>query len=237
MIESVLSFTLQGRNEQLHPILDVFRTVLFQKRTITATIALSSFSQGISFKNGQVGFAGAFITKAGVAVAPNKTDNLPLDPKDVSRTQIHIENCMFVTFRLVISMAEASATATVFVEEKTASVGMETKSAYIYDRASGRVAGVHQVDFPAGIKLPSDERMLQRIRKCAAEAWNVSPRLLGTAMARAADPIASPQLVINAKSGRARASAEVSANAPAMMRARLEGRAAEFGPGGGGKPK
>lgn len=187
MIESVLSFTLLGRNEQLDPALDVFQTVFVQQRSVTASIALASYSQG--FQDWQPGWAGAFITKAGVSVGPNKTDNLPLDPRDVNRTQIHIKKCVFVTFRLVMAKAEARATALVFVEGAPVQLSMKTRSAYLFDKGNGTIKGIHHVAFPDGQKLPSDALFLRRVRECAAESWRMERGRVGVVLARDADAI------------------------------------------------
>jgi hypothetical protein len=192
VIQSVLTFTLEGRNEQLDPILDVFQTVFVQRRSVTASIALASYSQG--FENWQPGWAGAFITKAGVAVGPNRTDNLPLDPRDVSRTQLHIKNCVFVTFRMVIAKAEARATAHVFVEDAEVQLAKRVKSVYLFDRDTAKVKGIHHVAFPEGAALPSDKLVMRRVRDCAADSWKLNRRQLETALADSADPMITSQL-------------------------------------------
>jgi hypothetical protein len=202
MIQSVLSATLQGFNGQLNPVLDVFHTVFVNRQTATATVALASYSQGL--ENFQPGWAGAFITKAGVSPIPGQTNNLPLDRNDVNRTQLRIENCAFVTFRMVIAKAEARATATVFVEGTTPLLGMKTKSAYIHDRTSGKIKAVHHVTFPADSRAPSDALVLRRIRDCAAETWSVRPGSLDATLMRKSDPAFTNTLVIDKRTHRIR---------------------------------
>ncbi len=203
MIDSVLTYSLVGYNEHVEPRLGVYQTVFVQDRTVVATIALSSYSQGL--ENGQAGSAGGFIQKAGIVVGPNKTDNLPLDPKDVNRTQIRIEHCAYVTFCLVIAVAEARATATVFVAGASGLLGeMKTKSAYLYDPVTGKIRGIHHVTFPSGKRAPSDELIQRRIRACATEAWGLKPGQLGVALARNAKVDFGSALAYDAKSGRVR---------------------------------
>lgn len=205
MIDWVLTYTLGGYNEHAEPRLGVYQTVFVQDRTVVATIALSSYSQGL--ENQQEGSAGGFIQKAGIVTGPNKTDNLPLDPKDVNRTQIRIEHCSYVTFCLVIAIAEARATATVFVEGAKPLLGeMKTKSAYIYDPVTGKIRGLHHVSFPSGKRPPSDELIQRRVRACAAEAWGLKSGQFGVAMARTSDADFGSALAYDAKSGRVRSS-------------------------------
>lgn len=200
MIQSVLSFTLHGFNAQLSPVLDVFQTVFLNRQTAIATVALASYSQGL--ENFQAGWAGAFITKAGVANVPGQTENLPLDPRDVNRTQIRIDNCVFVTFRLVLAKAEARATATVFVDGPALPRGLVTKSAFVHDRVSGAIKGVHHVAYPAGARAPSEALLLRRVRECAAKTWSVAPRTLGTTLVRKADPAFSSALIVDKRTRR-----------------------------------
>ena len=98
MIDSVLTFTLHAVSRRGQGKIDVFQTVFVRGRTATATIALSSFTNGE--KNGHLGVATAIITKAGVVSGPGRTDTLPLDPIDILRNQIRIPACSFVTFRM-----------------------------------------------------------------------------------------------------------------------------------------
>jgi len=81
---------------------------------------------------------GSFYHQGGRAVGSG-TNNLPLDPRDISRTQLHIKNCVFVTFRLVIAKAEARATALRFVEGSRGQTrGMPLRTLRLNDQAVGR---------------------------------------------------------------------------------------------------
>ncbi len=182
MPQSLLTFTLVGRNDDLDPPIDVYFTVFLQGQTVTSTIALSAVTHGVDLDQRVSGFAAAFITKAGIVVNPRRTDNLPLDPRDTTRNQLRIVNCSFVTFRLVLALAQAYAVATIFSETSLAASKLRTVQ--LSDGKNGKVVGIHHVAFPEGGRVPSDALILRRVRSCAAEAWKVESRTLHVALAK-----------------------------------------------------
>jgi hypothetical protein len=202
MIDSVLTFTLHAFSGRGDGKIDVFQTVFVQGRTATATIALSAFTNGE--ENGRLGVATAIITKAGVVTAPGRTDALPLDPIDIRRNQIHVPNCSFITFRMGVEMAEAIAVATGFVESEAVTLSVRTRAAWIVEKATGRIAGLHRVDFPVGTTLPSEALMLRRVRECAALAFGVDPRSLATVSVSRPPTTVGAGLVVDRSSGRVR---------------------------------
>lgn len=202
MIDSVLTFTLRAFSGRGDGKIDVYQTVFVHGRTATATIALSAFTNGQ--ENGRMGVATAIITKAGVVTSQGRTDTLPLDPIDIYRNQIRIPDCSFITFRMGVEMAEAIAVATVFVEGGATKLSTRTRVAWIIDKASGRVWGLHKVAFPAGTTLPSDALVLRRIRECAALASGVAVRSLATVLVSRPPAVVAAGLVVDPMSGRVR---------------------------------
>jgi hypothetical protein len=200
MITTVLTSTLHAISRRGDGKIDVFLTVFVQGQTATATIALSAFTNGE--ENGHLGVATAIITKAGVVTSPGHTDTLPLDPIDVHRNQMRIPNCSFVTFRMGVEMAEAIAVATVFVEGEAMKTSMSTRSAWIVERATGRITGIHKIEYPTGTPRPSDALVLRRVRQCAALASGVDVRLLKTLIVSTQPKLIEAGLVVNRSSGR-----------------------------------
>lgn len=200
MIGSVLTVTLRAVSARGQGKIDVFQTVFVHGHHATATIALSAFTNGE--ENGRMGVATAIISKAGVVTAPGRTDSLPLDPSDILRSQIHVPNCSFVTFRMGVEMAEAIAVGTVFVEGAAVKLSARTKAAWIVHKGTGRVAGYHKVAFPAGIALPSDALVLRRIRECAATAFGNDVRSLSAVPVSRQPAVVAAGLVIDRSSGR-----------------------------------
>lgn len=202
MIDSVLTFTLHAVSERGQGKIDVFQTVFLQGRTATATIALSAFTNGE--ENGRLGVATAIITKAGVVTSPGKTDTLPLDPRDILCNQIRIPDCSFITFRMGVEMGEAIAVATVFVEGGSIKMSTRMQAAWIVEKSSGRVSGLHKVAFPAGTKLPSGALVLRRVRECAATASGVEVRSLAAVRASRPAAVITAGLVVDPSTGRVR---------------------------------
>jgi len=202
MIDSVITFTLRAVSERGEGKIDVFQTVFVQGRTATATIALSAFTNGE--ENGRMGVATAIITKAGVVTGPGQTDTLPLDPIDIYRNQIRIPDCSFITFRMGVEMAEAIAVATVFVEGGVIKLSTRMRAAWIVEKASGRITGLHKIAFPAGTKLPSEALLLRRVRECAAMASGVEVRSLAAVLVSRPPAVVAAGLVVDPSSGRVR---------------------------------
>jgi hypothetical protein len=221
MIDSVLTFTLHAVSRRGQGKVDVFQTVFVQGRTATATIALSAFTNGE--ENGRLGAATAIITKAGVVTAPGRTDTLPLDPIDILRNQILIPACSFVTFRMGVEMAEAIAVATVFVEGGGMKLAARSSAAWIADKASGRVTGLHRIAFPAGATRPSEALVLRRVRECAALASGVHVRSVVTATASRPPKVVATGLVLDPRTGRARSAAPARGPEPSALRSVFRG--------------
>jgi hypothetical protein len=215
MIDSVLTFTLRAVSERGEGKIDVFQTVFMQGRTATATIALSAFTNGE--ENGRMGVATAIITKAGVVTSPGHTDTLPLDPIDIYRNQIRIPDCSFITFRMGVEMAEAIAVATVFVEGGAMKLSTRPRTAWIVDKVSGRVAGLHNIAFPADTRLPSDALVLRRVRECAAQASGVEVRSLATLLVSRPPQVVAAGLVVDPASGRVRRARRKPVAGPATL--------------------
>jgi hypothetical protein len=215
MIDSVITATLAAFSGRGQGKIDVFQTVFTKGRTVTASVSLSAFTNGE--ENGRMGVATAIISKAGAVTSPGHTDTLPLPPADPYLNQIHIPNCSFVTFRMGVEMAEAIAVATVFVEGGALKMSTRMHSAWIVDKGSGRVRGLHKIALAAGTKVPSAALVLRRVRECAAQALGVDVRSITTVLARRPPAVVTTGLVIDGGSGRVRRIAGARARRATML--------------------
>jgi hypothetical protein len=163
------------------------RTIFVPVQKVTATVAISTFTIGFRLvgREYQMGFVGSVIRKAGFSPSPGHSDDIPI-ASDWSRNGLTLDKCTYITFELVLAMAEAEALCTIaFYDAKSDRVvkpapkpGKLAPQALVVDKKTGLVRTVHYLNAVEGARVPTERFLTQAIKKCAAEELKAEPRTL-----------------------------------------------------------